>query len=134
MILYQNSLMQLNLEPANSLMEVNWPNFEAYSVDETKLALSRLVNTVKTYEVKKLLVDASNAKLNAEAEDYEEIIRHYTSLLQETNLEKIARLVTDVPERENRSRKLQKYIPASIQIQNFENATDARTWLLDQGN
>ena len=126
--------MQLNLEPANSLMEVNWPNFEAYSVDETKLALSRLVNTVKTYEVRKLLVDASNAKLNAETEDYEEIIRHYTSLLQETNLEKIARLVTDVPERENRSRKLQKYIPASIQIQNFENSTDARAWLLHQEN
>ena len=134
MILYQNSLMQLNLEPANSLIEVNWPNFESYSEDDTKLALSRLVNTVKTYEVKKLLVDASNAKLKPETESYEEIIKHFATLLQESKLEKIARLVTDDPERETRSKQLQKHIPSTIQIQNFEDVTDARTWLLDQEN
>ena len=100
MILYQNSLMQLDFDPAKGLMVVNWPNFEAYSLADTKLALSRLVNTVKNYDVKMLLVDASNAKMELELEAYEEVVKHFIVQLLETSLEKIARVKTTDAARE----------------------------------
>ena len=131
MILYRNSLMQLNFDPANSLMEVNWPNFESYSLDDTKLALSRLVSTVKTYEVKKLLVDATNAKLTVESETYEEIVKHFTHLLFETGLEMVARVMTTDPDRESMAKKMAKFLPASIRLQHFNTIAEAKDWLLN---
>src|SRR5688572_13274413 len=131
MILYQNSLMQLDFDPAKSLMVVNWPNFEAYSLADTKLALSRLINTVKNYEVKKLLVDATNARIGVGPEEYEEIVRHFSALLTETPLEMIARVMTTDPDRETRAKNMEQHLPGNIRLQNFGNVSEAKAWLLN---
>ena len=131
MILYQNSLMQMDFDPGNSLMIVIWPNFEAYSLADTKLALSRLINTVKNYDVKKLLVDATNAKIAVEMEAYEEIVKHFTSLLQDTKLELIARVMTTDPDREARAKNMVQHLSGNIRLRNFSSVAEAKTWLLD---
>lgn len=123
--------MQLDFDPANSLMIVNWPNFEPYTLADTQLALSRLVNTIKNYDVKKLLVDATTAKLSVEIETYEDIVRDFTKALLETKLEKIGRVTTRDPERENTAKKLSKELPSSIQSQHFSTIAEAKAWLLN---
>ena len=132
MILYQNSLMQLDFDPAKGLMVVNWPNFEAYSLADTKLALSRLVNTVKNYDVKMLLVDASNAKMELELEAYEEVVKHFIVQFLETSLEKIARVKTTDAARENRAQEMIQHLPVRIRLANFTSSADARAWLLNE--
>ena len=123
--------MQLDFDPANSLMLVNWPNFEPYTLADTQVALSRLVNTIKNYDVKKLLVDATTAKLGVGIETYEDIVRDFTKALLETKIEKIARVTTMDLERENTAKKLSKELPSSIQNQHFSTIAEAKAWLLN---
>lgn len=132
MILFQNSLISLDYNPATDILAVDMPSINYNLATEFKRALDIIVENVRNYDVKKLLVDARKSVIEMEQDDYAALVAGFTSDLKNTRLQKGARIIS-----ENRAREvivqnmIEDVQPVSL-YQTFTDKADALAWLKEK--
>ncbi|QCR21574.1 hypothetical protein C1N53_03900 [Pontibacter sp. SGAir0037] len=133
MILFENSLIKLNYDPATDILEVLYPDLHDYLMPEIKHSINTLVDTVKNYDIKKILLDSSRTIISVGQQESREIASYLASGLAASRLQKLARLQSASSTIEAISDSNVQYIRQAgllpFDIQNFNNKTEAIAWL-----
>ena len=106
MIILQNSFIKLGYDPLTAILSVDMPTVDTVNMPEVKPTLESIVEHVRDYDVKRLLVDARKTKVEVGEETYAFMVAEFSCELVATHLQKLARIVTSSPERENVVRKV----------------------------
>ena len=136
MILYQNALIVLDYNPSTDILSVEWPNVQPYNLPEIRHTLEMLVESIRNYDVKKLLIDGSKTTVSPELDEseYREIIFKFVSDIAKTRLQKSARIITPDKVREAKSKQLSaeatRNTNLTIQNQDFVTKSEALEWLM----
>ena len=101
MILFQNSLIKLIYNPATDILSVDMPSVNYDIATEYSRSLDIIVENVKNYDVKKLLIDASKSEIEIDLDKFADLITKFSLDLKASRLEKVSRVVSADQEREN---------------------------------
>ncbi|MFD2248038.1 hypothetical protein [Pontibacter ruber] len=133
MILFENSIIKLDYTPATDILDVKYPDLHLYILPEIKHSIDILVDTVKNYDVKKVLIDSTDTVMSVTAEESREIATHMAFSLASTRLQKLARLQSLDNTVETRAKSTIQYFNKSqmlpFELQNFSDRTVALAWL-----
>ncbi|QHL88889.1 hypothetical protein GU926_16215 [Nibribacter ruber] len=129
MIIFQNGLLTLDYEPSTDILFVEWPDIQAFVMPEIKQALQILVDHIKNYDIKRLLIDASKTNLEVQTEEYTVLLKEFGTNLMTTRLEKLARIQTGSGSRENSVQQARKETQFTVRLENFTNKEEALDWL-----
>ncbi|KAA3437852.1 hypothetical protein [Rufibacter hautae] len=137
MRLYSSHLLTLDYDPSTDILFTEWPSAHPYNLNEVDKALQILVETIRNYDVKRLLIDASQTKVDPDLDEerYKEIILRFAYDLMKTRLQKSARVLTADKAREARSQEIAQEVSQkthlSVQSQSFATRSEAQAWLLE---
>jgi hypothetical protein len=132
MIVFQNSLITLTYTPDTDILSVDWPDVEYDRLLEMQESLHKVIEVLKSYDVKKLLIDASTGTIRINYSEYQALIREFAMDLVQTRLQKIARVLPNDPERDESVVAIRKEMTTSIHYQDFKTKAAALRWLSDQ--
>lgn len=134
MLLHRDGLIELNYEVTSDILSVKWPDMSNSSFSEIEHSINKLVETLKHYDIKKLLIDGRGTNLEVADEDHRALAHRFAQELQETRLQKLARLASENKQLEKKSQeigaKVQESIPLPFVIQTFSAEPDALRWLM----
>lgn len=134
MILFENTILKLDYNPASDILEVVYPDLHDYLISEIKNSITILVNTVKNYDVKKLLLDARNTVISVGEAESREIASFLATGLIATRTQKVARIQSGSALAEATSQStiyhVQQNWSLPYQIQNFTDKAAANSWLV----
>lgn len=129
MILFKNGFITLDYDPNKDIMFVDMPTVNHVVLPEVREALKIIVEHVRNYDVKNLLVDARNTEVDVSEESYASMVAEFSQNLMATRLKKLARIVTPSPIRENAVKKVYQENKLSIEFQSFTDLASAIKWL-----
>ncbi|KAA3439450.1 hypothetical protein [Rufibacter hautae] len=129
MIIYQSGLITLDYDPATDILFINWPDVQDFLVPEIRQALLILVDHIKSYDIKNLLIDSSRASLDIPGTEYKEVIKEFGHNLMQTRLEKMARILTPNSTRENKVEEARQELRFPIPLRTFTDSKEAYSWL-----
>lgn len=92
MILFENSLIRLDYNPATDILEICYPDLHDFLLPEIKHSIDILIDTVKSYDVKKILLDSSKTTISVSNEESREIAVYLATGLMKTRVQKLARV------------------------------------------
>ena len=132
MVLHQSSLITLDYDPATDILSLDWPDVKDFLVPEVERELKVLIDTIKHYDVKKLLIDTSKARVEVNDTEYQAFISTFAEALKDTRLQKFARVGTSDPEREKLSDRARESsrINLFMEFHSFNTRTEALAWLI----
>ena len=133
MLLYQDSILKLEYDPSTDILEMTWPDMALEQLSEVKQALQTMVETIRDYDVKKLLVDGSKASITIPDEDHTNLDLKLAMDFTSTRIQKIARIESSDLKRESKAEKnrhkIQENLSVPFLMQNFPDRTSALAWL-----
>lgn len=129
MVLFDNSLVRLNYNPATDILDVDCPDFHPLIMAEVKEAFSIIVDTVKHYDVKKLVIDSSRATINTSDHEHKAVLVKFARDLMGTRLQKLARVGTEDTLREKNVNEAREDAAFNIDFQSFPDKAAALAWL-----
>jgi hypothetical protein len=121
--------MKLDYDPAADILFVDWPDFRPYTLGSVKEVLKILVETVRDYDIKKLLADSSKTIIEVDEANYKAVMEDFALAIRATRVQKIARIVTADPLRENIVTELKEKVEPSVVYKSFTNRAAALEWL-----
>lgn len=134
MILHQSSIIKLEYNPTTDILEVEYPDLEKFMLSEIRHALTLMVETIRNYDVKRLLLDASKTSVNVSEEENTQLTLQLAKDLATTRLQKLARIT---PSNQYREIKAQENINQAKQsgampylLESFTNRAIAIEWLV----
>lgn len=133
MILRKSNLMTFDYNPATDILFVEWPDIHDFFIQEIEEEIRVLVDTIKHYDVKKLLIDTSKAVIEVNDTQYKAILASFAhSLAVNTRLKKLARVSSNNSSREKLvdESKDASLVAEKIAFQNFTNKNAALEWLI----
>lgn len=132
MLLYKSSFFNLEYDPATDVLSLDWPDVKDFLVPEVTRELAVLVDNIKHYDVKKLLIDTSKARVEVSSTEYQDFIATFARALKTTRLQKFARVATASPEREKISENARQAssITDVMEFRSFASKAEALAWLL----
>ena len=138
MILHQNSIIKLDYNPATDILQVDYPDLHTFHLPEISESLVLLVETIRNYDVKRLLLDASKTIIEVSEEQNKQLTLQLASDLQKTRIQKVARIqpldqTRELTAQENIKR-IQQAGLLSYQIQTFISKDEALAWLKKNEN
>ncbi|NEM99126.1 hypothetical protein [Pontibacter burrus] len=133
MILFQNSLVTLTYKPATDVLEVQYPDLHGYLLPEIRHTINILVDMIRNYDVKRVLLDSTKTEISVSAEESREVTQWLAVGFMTTRLQKVARL-------QSKSEAVEKTAASNIAhvrqvnqlpfaVENFLDYNDAITWL-----
>lgn len=133
MILLQNTVLKLEYNPATDILQVKYPNLHSYHMSEIKHNLAIMVENIRNFDVRKLLLDASQTIVEISDADNRQVTMELAAQLAKTRLIKVARvhpvdLKAEVRAQEN-IQAIQKIIPLPYEIGTFDSVEEALEWL-----
>lgn len=133
MILHKNSLIKLEYDPATDILQVDYPDLHTHLLPEIRHSIDILVDAVKNYDIKRLLLDSTKTTVSVNPEQGREIATYLAAGLQKTRIQKVARLASLNIEVENSAQNNIKHISQTavlpFQLRNFTDRTEALAWL-----
>ncbi|WP_242919460.1 hypothetical protein [Pontibacter liquoris] len=133
MILFENSIIKLDYTPATDILAVGYPDLHGFLLPEIKHNIDILIDTVKNYDVKKVLLDASHTVMSVGMEESREVTIYLAQGFSRTRVEKIARLQSLNETIEMRAKATMQHLAEiqllPFQLQNFSVKADALAWL-----
>jgi hypothetical protein len=103
MVIYHNSIITLEYEPATDILSVVLPDIKDFTLSEVERCLGIIVEHVISYDVKKIMLDSSKAVIEVDNEAYHKLMLQFGKELMKTRLQKIARIATSLTAQENRA-------------------------------
>ena len=135
MILHKDGLIVMDYDVATDILVVKWLASETSTSLELGYSMKLLVDKVRSYDVKKLLIDAREDVVGITDEEYVEINVKFAKDLASTRLERVARLGTTNINRENFVKTLvydvQAHAQTTLIYKEFQDQTNAIEWLQD---
>jgi hypothetical protein len=129
MIIFKNGFITLDYDPATDILSFPMPSVNDVVMPEMKRCLGVIVEHVRNYDVKKVLLDARETYIGVEEESYCAVITEFYHALAATRLQKVARLVTPGSEREKIIRNIFEDVHFPMEVQWFAEAAPAKQWL-----
>jgi hypothetical protein len=133
MILFKNTILNLDYNPATDVLEIGYPDLHDYLLPEIKHSINILIDTVKNYDVKRILLDSSKTTSTVSSEESREIAIYLAAGLMNTRVQKVARLQSSSSAIETTAQGNIKHIKESqqlpYQLQNFTSKAAAIEWL-----
>lgn len=124
-----NPVIKLNYDPARDVLSVVWPDVHDDMMSETMYILDTIVESVKLYDIKYLLIDARKGVISIPVHAYKAIMLKFTWDLEATSLQKLARVVTAGSQRERQINEVTQEILLPVPIMSFYSVEDALGWL-----
>ncbi|TXK26551.1 hypothetical protein FVR03_21760 [Pontibacter qinzhouensis] len=130
-MIIQNNLIKLEYNPVTDILNVEWPNISADLLTEVKHTLKAIVDAIKHYDVKKLLINSQQTIIGISQSEYENILKSFSQDLNATRLQMVARIESKHLKRELLVKEvsLQLKNTSNFEFQNFTTMTDAISWL-----
>ena len=134
MLLFENSIIKIDYDPATDILTVKYPDMHGYLIPEIKHSIDILVNNVRNYDVKYVLLDSTNTVVSVTPEESSEITTHMAAGLSKTRIQKVARLQSLDNIVETRATENIQKVAKSItfQLENFNSKADATSWLIGE--
>jgi hypothetical protein len=133
MILIDNGVVKLDYDPATDILHVNYPDLHGYLVPEINYNIDLIVDQVRSYDIKYLLLDARQTVVSIDAEASRKVAVYLASSLTKTRLKKVARVASPNPALEKRSESTIQTITTTIelpyQLNSFTEVEEAINWL-----
>ena len=133
MILFQNSLVTLTYQPATDVLEVQYPDLHGYLLPEIKHTINILVDTIRNYDVKRVLLDSTKTVISVTAEESRNVTQWLAAGFITTRLQKVARLQSNSEEVEQTAASniahVQQAHQLSFALKNFSDYNEAIAWL-----
>lgn len=131
MILHTDRYFEHVYDVKHDLLCVKWPTIESLYLPEILNSIRILVENIKNYNIRHLLIDAAATQSPTSREDANKVVAYFINGLKNTRLEKLARVESSRPEREN---DLKSLLPELLQNARFEmkffkDAASALSWL-----
>jgi len=134
MILFQNSIVKLDYNPATDILEIEYPDLHGYLLLEIKHNINIIVDIIKSYDVKKLILDSTRTVIAVSEEESKEVAMYLAAGIMTTRVQKVARLQSLNSDVEKTAQDNVGHIERAqtlpFQIQNFTSKTEATLWLL----
>jgi hypothetical protein len=135
MVLFENSVIKLDYNPASDILEVAYPDLHDYLISEIKSSINVLVNTVTNYDVKKVLLDSSKTVISVSEQESREVATYLATGLIKTRTKKLARVQSASAYVENTANSniqhIQNSLPLPYEVRNFSNKASACAWLME---
>jgi small-conductance mechanosensitive channel len=136
MVLFENSIVKLDYDPATDIIEVAYPDLHTYLLAEIKYTIDQMVDIIKSYDIKKLLLDSSKTRISVSEEESREISTYLARGLATTRIQKVARLQSPSQSVEKLAQSNIKNLEQSkvmpFQLTNFSDKTEAIVWLKEK--
>ncbi len=133
MVLFNNSLIRLDYNPATDIMEVEYPDLHDYLLPEIKRSVDILLDTVKNYDVKRLLLDSTRTIISVGDVESREIATYLAAGLARTRVQKVARVQSPSATVENTAQQNIRHISQvqalPFKLENFSSKALALEWL-----
>ncbi|MFD3001963.1 hypothetical protein ACFS7Z_16440 [Pontibacter toksunensis] len=133
MILHQSSLITLDYNPATDILVVEYPDVHDFLLPHIRQSLAIMVEAIRNYDVKKLLLDASRTIIDVSEEENRQLTLQLAADLMHTRLQKVARIqplnyVRETRAQENINRIRQEGM-LPYQLETFTSKAAAMDWL-----
>ncbi|PVY43143.1 hypothetical protein [Pontibacter virosus] len=133
MILFENSIIKLDYNPATDIIAVEYPDLHQYLLPEIKHTIDIMVDIIKSYDIKKLLLDSRRTLIDVTEEESREIASYMAAGVMKTRIQKVARIQSPSEKIEKTSEANIKHISEThalpFQLLNFTNKEAAIEWL-----
>lgn len=133
MILLQNNILKLVYNPATDILEVNYPDLQGYLLPEIKNSIIHMVEVIRNYDVKLLLIDVSKTIVDVSDDENRELSVLLAAELKRTRLMKMARVYTLDNIREEKAQSNIKLIKQlgllPYKVRSFMEKESALKWL-----
>lgn len=137
MILEDDSLLHFRYDTITHILSLTWPDLTYTPTAEVEDTLQKLASNIQFYDVHFLLEDHRKVFKILGDEKYKKVIENYHRQLAGTNLQKVARLISEEPAWEylltNNAKKIQKKLHLKFKVRFFTQKAEAMAWL-KEGN
>ena len=133
MLLFKNSIITLDYNPAADILEVAYPDLHGFLLPEIKHSIDIMIDNVKNYDVKRILLDSTRTVISVSEEESREITVCLAAGFMKTRVQKLARLQSAKASVEDTAQENIKHItetlPLTFQLKNFTSKAEALAWL-----
>lgn len=129
MILYQNGIIKLDYDPATDILLLEWPDFHTYLMPDIGHSISILLETIRNYDVKNILIDSSKTIMDVDDAEYKTVMHQFVQDVMKTRLRKMARIETNDFTREQNMNMLEEETRPTFLFKNFKDRSSAFQWL-----
>lgn len=129
MLIY-TGIITLDYDPATDVLVTGMPDVRQFGLSEVSFCLGLIVETIRNYDIKHLLLDASQSVVEMEGEAYRALTAKFSTDLMKTRLKKMARVATADAGREERSASISAELHLPMASRNFPSQAEAMGWLL----
>lgn len=128
-----DKIIRLDYNPATDILETSMPDVTHFMLPEVKMCLEVIVTNIRNYDIKKLLLDATNSVIDMDEDDeaYKAIAMQFGMDLMGTRLKKIARVESRDLVREAKSAAARQQANLPMEFRNFSSRAEAMDWLLE---
>ncbi|GHA80022.1 hypothetical protein [Pontibacter akesuensis] len=136
MIIFENSIIKLDYDPATDIVVIEYPDLHGYLLPEIKHSIDILTDTVRSYDVKRVLLDSTKTTVSVTPEESREIAVYLASALARTRVQKLARVqsldLTVETRAKNNMQHVQQELTLPFMLQNFTQKAQALAWLQNE--
>lgn len=133
MILFKNNIITLDYSPATDIVVVEYPDLHDYLLPEIKHSIDILVDTIKNYDIKRLLLDSTRTVIDVSEEESIEIAVYLAAGVMKTRVQKVARIQSPSAQVEKTAESnidhIQATQPLPFELLNFTSKAEALQWL-----
>ena len=131
MILHTDRYFEHVYDVKHDLVCIKWPTIETIYLPEILNSIKVLVENIINYNIRHLLIDATETKAHSSQEDANLVVKTLLTGLQKSHLEKLARVEPPIPERESVLKLLIPEVATSVnfEISFFKDMASALDWL-----
>ena len=129
MIAYQNRLLFLTIIEDENILVVTWTDSVPYDAAELQGSIDKVIETINKFQIRKLLIDASEATMAMEDEPIRIVLVGFAQQLSKLGLEKLARIITADQTREARVQSIRDEVFLPFQSYDISNREQALKWL-----
>ena len=131
MILHTDRYFEHIYDVKHDLLCVKWPTIENLYLPEILNSIKILVENVKNYNIRHLLIDGTETQAHSSNEDANKVVTVFINGLKNSRLEKLARVESPNQDRESVIKALipELMTNATFEIKFFKDVTSALIWL-----
>lgn len=133
MILFKNSVINLDYNPATDILEVAYPDLHGFLLPEIKHSIDIMIDNVKNYDVKRVLLDSTRTIISVGEEESRQVAFYLAAGLMQTRVQRVARLQSASISVETTAQANIKHIKESqtlpFELKNFTSKVEAVAWL-----
>ncbi|WP_439881987.1 hypothetical protein ACSX1A_02260 [Pontibacter sp. MBLB2868] len=133
MILFENSIIKLDYNPATDILQIQYPDLHDYLLPEIKHSINIMVDIIRNYDIKKILLDSTLTHISVSAEESREISTYLAAGIMKTRVQKVARLQSPSTTVETTAQENIKHIKdvqtLPFLLKSFSSRPEAIEWL-----